>query len=66
MGNCIGFMFFWNCAVNVKSGMGVFLLLDLRLELGPSVSTLRGCAVCNLGGGTETSGGIILGPEGEM
>ena len=57
---------FWNCAVNEKCGMGVFLLLDLKLELGTSVSTLGGCAVCNLGGGTETSGRIMFGPEGDM
>ena len=44
--------------------MGVFLHLDLRLELGPSVSTLGVCAVCTLGGGTGTSGGIMIGPEG--
>ena len=57
---------FWNCAVKAKSGMGVFLLLDIKLEPGPSVSTLGGCAVCTLGGGTGTSGGIMLGPEGHM
>ena len=59
-------MVFWTCAVNAKSGMGFFLPLDLKLELGPSVYTLGGCAVCTLGGGTGTSGGIMLGPEGDM
>ena len=34
--------------------MGFFLTLDLKLELGTSVSTLGGCAVCNLSGGRRT------------
>ena len=55
---------FWNCGVNAKIGMGAFLPLDINLELGPSVSTLGGCAVYTLGGGTGTSGGVMLGPEG--
>ena len=57
---------FWNCAVNKKIGMGVFLPLDLKLELGPSVSTLGGYAVCTIAGGIGTSGGIMLRPEGAM
>ena len=44
--------------------MGVLLPLDIKLELGLSVSTLGGCAVCTLGVGTEASGGIMIGPEG--
>ena len=66
IGNCIGFMSFWNWAVKAKSGIGVFLPLDLNLELGPSVFTLGGCAFCTLGGGTGTLGGIMLGPERDM
>ena len=58
--------FFWNFSVNAKSGLGVLLHLDINLELGPSVSTLGGCAFCTLGGGIRTSGGIMLVPEGEM
>ena len=46
--------------------MGVFLPLDFKLELGPPVSNIGGCAVCTFGGGTGTSGGIMLGPEGDM
>ena len=57
---------FWNCAVNTKCGMGFFLNLDLKLELGTSVSTLGGCAVCNLSGGTGTSGRIMFEPEGDL
>ena len=52
---------FWNCAVNAKFGMGVFFPLDIKLELGPSVSTLGGCVVSTPGGGTGTSGRIMFG-----
>ena len=57
---------FWNCAVNEKLGIWFFLPLDLKLELGPSMSTLGGCACCSLGGGTGNSGRIMCGPEGKM
>ena len=57
---------FCNFSVNTKCAMGFFLPLDLSLELVPSVSTLGGCTVCTLGGGTGTSGRIIFGPEGEI
>ena len=46
--------------------MGVFLPLGLKLELGPLLSNLGGCAVCTLGDGTGTSGEIMLGTEGDM
>ena len=46
--------------------MGFFLPLHTQLELGPSVSTLRGCAVCTLGGLKETTGRMMSGPEGDM
>ena len=46
--------------------MGFLLPLDIRLELGPTLSTLGGCEVCTLGGGTGTSGGVMLGIDGYM
>ena len=58
--------FIWNCAVNANLGMVFFLPLDLKLELGPSVSTIGDCAVWTLGGGTGNSGRIICGTEGDM
>ena len=57
---------FWNCAVNAKCVMGVFLPLDIKLELNPSVSILGGYAVCTLCVGTGTSGRIMFGYEGYM
>ena len=57
---------FWNCAVNAYFGKGFFLPLHLKLELGPPLFTLGGCAVCTLGGGTGNSAGILLGPEVDM
>ena len=62
----IGFMSFLEFFCQSKSGMGVFLPLDLKLELGPPLSTLGGCAVFNLGGGIGNSGVIMLGPEVDM
>ena len=56
----------WNCAANAKLGTGFFLQLDLKLELGPPVSTLGSCAGRTLGGGTGMSGRMICGPEGDM
>ena len=53
-----------NCAANAKFGTGIFLKLDLKLELFPRVSTLGGCNVRNLGGGTGTSGRMMCGTEG--
>ena len=46
--------------------MGFFLPLDVKLEIGPPLSNLGGWAICTLGGGTGTSGGIMIGPEGGM
>ena len=66
MGNCIGFMGFWDYAVNAYSGMRVFLPLDIKLELGPPLYTIGGFIVYTLGGGAGTSGEIIIGPEGDM
>ena len=40
--------------------MGFFLPLDFKLELGPSLSTLGGCAFYTLVGGTGTLGRIFL------
>ena len=57
---------FWDCAVNAKWGIGFFLPLDIKLELGTSVSALRGCVDCTLDGGTRTSGRIICWPKGDM
>ena len=53
-----------NFAANAKFGTGIFLKLDLKLELFPHVSTLGGCNVRNLGGGTGTSGRMMCGTEG--
>ena len=64
MVNALASWVFWNCAVNEKSGMEVFLPLDIKLELGPSVSTIGGCAVYTLAGETGMSVGIFIGPEG--
>ena len=64
--NALASLTFWDCDVNVKLGMGFLLPLDIKLELGLSVSTLGGCSVCTLVGGTGTSAGIMIGPEGYM
>ena len=57
---------FWNCDVNEKRGIGFFLPLDIKLDLGTSMSTVVGCVVCTLGGSTGTSGRIMFGSEGDM
>ena len=57
---------FWNFSTNAKLGIGFFLPLDIKLELGPSVSNLGGCSGCTLFGGTGTSGIMVCGPEGVM
>ena len=66
MGKCIGFMGFLDLCCQYKNWNGIFLALDIKLELGPSVSTLGGYAVWNLGGGIGTSGWIMLRHEGDM
>ena len=66
MGNCIGFMKFLELCCQCKVWNRIFLPLDIKLELGPSMSTLGGYTVCTLGGGTGISGRIIFGPEGDM
>ena len=55
-----------NCADNANFGTGLFLHLDLKLELGPLVFTLGGCIGCTLGGDTGTSGIMMCGTEGYM
>ena len=57
---------FGNCAVNAYRGQGVLLPLDLKLEMGPPVYTLGGCALFTLGDGIRTSGGIICVPDGYL
>ena len=57
---------FWNCDINAKLGIRFFLPLDLKLELGPFISTPGGCSGCTLGGGTGNSGVIMCGLEGDM
>ena len=67
MGNCIGFISFFGIVLSMqKVEKGVFLPINIKLELGPTMSTLGGCAVCTLGGGTRTSGRIMLGPDEDM
>ena len=56
----------WHCAVNAYRGLGFLLPLDVKLELGPPISTLGGCAVFTLGDGIGTSGVIMCGPDGDM
>ena len=57
---------FWHCAVNAYRGRGFLLSLDLKLELGPPISNLGGCAVFTLGYGIGTSGEIMCGPDGDL
>ena len=57
---------FWHCAVNAYRGRGFLLTLDIKLELGPPLSTLGDCAVFTLGSGIWNSGGIIFGSDGDM
>ena len=57
---------FWNCDANSKLGTGYLLPLYLKLELGPPVSTLGGCAGHTLGGCTGNSGRMMCGTEGDM
>ena len=56
----------WPYAVNAYRGLIMLFPLDLKLELGPPISTLVGCAVFNLGDGIGTSGGIVCGPDGDL
>ena len=56
----------WPCDVNAYRGLIFLLPLDLKLELGPPMSTLGGCAVLTLGDGIGTSGGIVYGPDGDL
>ena len=56
----------WPCAVNAYHGLWFLLPLDLKLELGPPISTLGGCTVFTLGDGIGTSGGIMCGPDGDL
>ena len=57
---------FRNCAANAKFGTDFFLQLNIKLETGPPVSTLGGCAGRTLGGDTGMSGIMMCGPEGDM
>ena len=54
------------CAVNAYHGWTILFLIGLKLELGPPMSTLRGCAVFTLVDGIGTSGGIVCGPDGDL
>ena len=56
----------WLCAVNAYYGLIFLFPLDLKLELGPPMSSLGGCAVFTLGDGIVTSGGIVCGPDGDL
>ena len=56
----------WPCAVNEYLGFIFLFPLDLKLALGPPMSTLGGCAVFTLGDGIGTSGGIVCGPDGDL
>ena len=47
-------------------GKDFFLQLDIKLELGPLVSILEGCAGLTLGGGTGMPGRMMCGPEVDM
>ena len=62
LGNSIYLMGDYIGAINEKWVLGSFLPLDIKLELGPSVSTLGGCVGCIVGGGTWTSWRIMCGP----
>ena len=66
MGNYIGFSNFLELCCQFKVGDRFFLPRGLKLELGPSVFSLGGCAGWTLCGGTGTSGIIMCGPEGVM
>ena len=55
-----------NCDSNEFFLTRLLLKLYLKLELGPPVSTLGGCAGRTLGGGLGTSGIIMCGTEGDM
>ena len=59
-------LLFWNFSVNAYCGRGFLLHLDLKLELGPSLYVLGGCAVFTLVDGIGTSGLIMCGTYGEM
>ena len=56
----------WPCYVNAYCGLGFLLPLDLKLELGPPMSTLGGCSVFTLGDGLGNSGEIVCGPDGDL
>ena len=60
------YLTFRHCSANAKFGTGFLLQLDLKLELGPPVSTLGGCAGRTLGVGTGSYGIMMCGPEGDM
>ena len=55
-----------NFSVNANFGTEFFLQLDIKLELVTPVSTLWGCTVLTLGGGTGTSRRMMCGPEGDI
>ena len=57
---------FSHCAANANFGTVFFLKLDIKLELGPPVSTLGGCTGLTLGVVTGTYGIIMCGTEGGM
>ena len=56
----------WPYAVNEYRGWKFLFLIDLKLELGPPLYTLGGCAVFTLGDGLGTSGVIVCGPDGDL
>ena len=56
----------WPWAGNAYRGWIFLFLLGLKLELGPPMSTLGGCAVFTFGDGIWTSGGIVCGPDGDL
>ena len=66
MGKCVGLSNLKELCCQCKVVNGIFLPLDLKLELGPSMSTLGGCAGYTLGGGTGKSGIMMCEPEGDM
>ena len=55
-----------DCAANAKFGTGIFLQLNIKLELGPTLSTVVGCTGRNLGGDTGTYRRMMCGTEWDM
>ena len=66
MGNCVGLSNLKVLFCQWKVWDRIFLQLDLKLELGPPVSTLGGCAGLTLGDDTGKSRRMMSGPEWDM